>query len=156
MFTFLYIAMAFGNIDFSSQAQTLASLSGFITSMQIAALVSVVAVSCSLIFIIIEKLSYNNLCKKPMYSVQTTISKLFDNISAEKFLLELLKETKIQNNTLQNLIGELPENFSLVLNSGISSNLVPYLENLIYGMNLLNKNLKEFLKVAKDDVDELF
>lgn len=91
-----------------------------------------------------------------MYSVQTAISKLFDNISAEKFLLELLKETKIQNNTLQNLIGALPENFSLGLNSGISSNLVPYLENLIYGMNLMNKNLKEFLKVAKDDVDELF
>ena len=156
MFTFLYIAVAFGKIDFSSQTQTLASLSGFITSMQVAALVSVVAVSCSLIFIIIEKLSYNNLCKKPMYSVQTAISKLFDNISAEKFLLELLKETKIQNNTLQNLIGELPENFSLGLNSGISSNLVPYLENLIYGMNLMNKNLKEFLKVAKDDVDELF
>lgn len=156
LFTFLNIALAFGKVDFSSQAKTLSSLSGFIGSMQTAALVSVIAVSCSLIFIIVEKLSYNNLCKKPMYAVQNSISRLFDNISSEKFLLELLKETKIQNNALQNLIGELPENFKIALNSGIASNLVPYLENLIYGMNLLNKNIKEAVKGNKDDVDELF
>ena len=30
------------------------------------------------------------------------------------------------------------------------------LENLIYGMNLLNKNIKEAVKGSKDDVDELF
>jgi len=124
--------------------------------MQTAAMVSVVAVSCSLIFIIIEKLSYNNLCKKPMYAVQTAVSKLFDNISAEKFLLELLKETKIQNNAIQHLIGDLPNDFNTAQNSVIASNLVPYLENLIYGMNLLNKQIKEVLKETKDDVDELF
>lgn len=156
LFTFLNIALAFGKVDFSSQAKTLSSLSGFIGSMQTAALVSVIAVSCSLLFIIIEKLSYNNLCKKPLYEVQNSISRLFDNISSEKFLLELLKETKIQNNALQNIIGELPENFKVALNSSVASNLVPYLENLIYGMNLLNKNVKESIKSTKDDVDELF
>ena len=125
--------------------------------MHTAALVSVVAVSCSLIFIIFEKLAYNNLCKKPLYAAQSAISKLFDNISSEKFLLELLKETKIQNNALQNLISELPENFKVALNSGIASNLVPYLENLIYGMNLNNKNIKEAIAAnKKDDVDDLF
>ena len=51
LFTFLNIALAFGKVDFSSQQNTLNSLSGFIGSMQTAALVSVVAVSCSLIFI---------------------------------------------------------------------------------------------------------
>lgn len=156
MFTFLYIALAFGEINFTSQTATLSSLSSFINSMQTAALVSVIAVSCSLFFIIFEKVSYNNLCKKPLYTAQTIISRLFDNITSEKFLLELIKETKIQNNTLQNLMGEMPSNFNVALNSGIASNLVPYLENLIYGMNLLNKNLKEFLKETKDDVDELF
>lgn len=156
LFTFLNIALAFGKVDFSSQTKTLSSLSGFIGSMQTAALVSVIAVSCSLIFIIFEKVSYNNFCKKPMYAVQNAVSSLFDNISSEKFLLELLKETKIQNNSLQNLIGELPENFKIALNSGIASNLVPYLENLIYGMNLLNKNIKDAVKGSKDDVDELF
>ncbi len=157
LFTFLNIALAFGKVTFESQDKTLASLSGFIGSMQTAALVSVVAVSCSLIFIIFEKIAYNNLCKKPLYAAQSAISKLFDNISSEKFLLELLKETKIQNNALQNLITELPENFKVALNSGIASNLVPYLENLIYGMNLNNKNIKEAIAAnKKDDVDDLF
>ncbi len=157
LFTFLNIALAFGKVTFESQEKTLASLSGFIGSMQTAALVSVVAVSCSLIFIVFEKLAYNNLCKKPLYAVQSAVSKLFDNISSEKFLLELLKETKIQNNALQNMVADLPENFKVALNSGIASNLVPYLENLIYGMNLLNKNIKEAIAAnKKDDVDDLF
>ncbi len=61
------------------------------------------------------------------------------------------------NNALQNLITELPENFKVALNSGIASNLVPYLENLIYGMNLNNKNIKEAIAAnKKDDVDDLF
>lgn len=156
LFTFLNIAIAFGKVDFNSQTETIGSLAGLIASMQTAALVSVIAVGCSLIFLLIEKLSYNALCKKPLYLVQNAMSKLFDNISSEKFLLELLKETKIQNNALQHIIGELPENFKVALNSSIASNLVPYLENLIYGMNLLNKNLKEVIKDKKDDVDELF
>ena len=157
LFTLLNIALAFGKVSFASQAQTLSSLSGFIGSMQTAALVSVVAVSCSLLFIIFEKISYNALCKRPLYAVQNGISSLFDNISSEKFLLELLKETKIQNNALQNIISELPENFKVALNSGIAGNLVPYLENLIYGMNLLNKNIKEAIATnKKDDVDDLF
>ena len=157
LFTFLNIAIAFGKIDFSSQEQTILSVAGLMSSMQVAALVSVFAVGSSLIFIIVEKLSYNVFCKKPLYAVQDRIAKLFDNISSEKFLLELLKETKIQNNALQHLIGELPDNFKIALNSGIAGNLVPYLENLIYGMNLLNKQMKEVAKSnKKDDVDELF
>ena len=125
--------------------------------MQTAALVSVIAVGCSLLFIIFEKIAYNNLCKKMLYKVQDVIARLFDNISSEKFLLELLKETKIQNNSLQHLITELPENFKIALNSGIASNLVPYLENLIFGMNLLNKNIKDAIAdKKKDDVDDLF
>ena len=82
---------------------------------------------------------------------------LFDNISSEKFLLELLKETKIQNNSISNLITSLPDNFKVALNAGIASNLVPYLENLIYGVNQLNKNMKEVAKNSKSDyVDDLF
>ncbi len=157
LFTFMNIALAFGNIDFSSQENTLSSLSGFIGKMQIAALVSVVAVGCSLIFIIVEKLAYNNLCKKNLYLVQNRFTSLFYNVSAEKFLLELLKETKIQNNSLQHMITELPDNFKVSLNSSVASNLVPYLENLIFGLNVLNKKIKEVASSGKsDDVDELF
>lgn len=157
MFTFLNIAVAFGKLDFSSQETILSSVAGLMSSMQTAALVSVFAVSASLIFIMIEKISFNRLCESELGKVQTTISRLFDNISSEKFLFELLKETKIQNNALSNLMTAMPDHFKIALNSGIASNLVPYLENLIFGINQLNKGMKEVAKSSKgDDVDDLF
>lgn len=158
LFTFLNIAIAFGKIDFSTQERTISSVANLMSSMQVAALVSVFAVGSSLIFTIIERILYNNICKKYLMKCQETISKLFDNISAEKFLLELLKETKIQNNSLQHLVSGIPDNFKVALNSGIASNLVPYLENLIYGINLMNKQLKEAEKNQGkgDAVDDLF
>ena len=86
------------------------------------------------------------------------MGKLFNNISSEKFLLELLKETKIQNNSISNLITSMPQQFKAALNSGIASNLVPYLENLIFGLNEVNKSMKEVVKNSGrgDDVDDLF
>ncbi len=157
MFTFLNIAIAFGKLNFTSQEAILSSVSDLMSSMQAAALVSVFAVSVSLIFIMIEKITYNRLCETELNKVQTTISHLFDNISSEKFLFELLKETKIQNNALTNLIAAMPEHFKVALNSGIASNLVPYLENVIFGLNQLNKGIKEVAKSRKiDDVDDLF
>lgn len=157
LFTFLNIAIAFGKIDFSSQEATIASVANLMSSMQIAALVSVFALCASLIFIVYEKFAYAIWCHGPFARVIDVIGKLFDNISSEKFLLELLKETKIQNNALQHLITELPNHFKVALNSGIAGNLVPYLENLIFGMNLMNKQMKEMAKATKSDaVDDLF
>ena len=158
LFTFLNIAIAFGRIDLSSQEATVNSMSGLMASMQIAALVSVVAVGSSLLFIIFERIANNFLCKIPLENVEKDISSLFDNISSEKFLLELIKETKIQNNSIQNLITAMPDNVKIGFNSGITTNLVPYLENLIYGLNQLNKNLKDrFSSLSgNDDVDSLF
>ena len=71
---------------------------------------------------------------------------------------ELLKETKIQNNSISNLITSMPQQFKAALNSGIASNLVPYLENLIFGLNEVNKSMKEVVKNSGrgDDVDDLF
>ncbi len=157
LFTFLNIAIAFGKIDFSSQEKTISSVANLMTSMQVAALVSVFAVGSSLLFLIIEKVTYNNVCKRTLHKCQDLISKLFDNVSSEKFLFELLRETKIQNNNLQHLMTGMPEHFKVALNSGIASNLVPYLENLIFGVNLLNKQMKESAKKGGgDEVDELF
>lgn len=157
LFTFMNIAIAFGKINFSSQEQTLSSVSGLMQSMQTAALVSVIAVGSSLIFLLFERIAFQKLCKGPVSRCEDVMGKLFDNISSEKFLLELLKETKIQNNSIQNLITAMPDQFKVALNSGIASNLVPYLENLIYGINQVNKNMKEAAKGTKiDDVDDLF
>lgn len=158
LFTFLNIAIAFGKIDFSSQEKTIASVAGLMSNMQIAALVSVIAVGSSLIFLMFERISFQLLCKKPLSMCEDFMGKLFDNISSEKFLLELLKETKIQNNSISNLITAMPQHFKVALNAGIASNLVPYLENLIFGVNQMNKNIKEFAKNGgkSDDVDDLF
>ena len=158
LFTFLNIAIAFGKIDFSTQEKTIASVAGLMSSMQTAALVSVIAVGSSLLFLMFERISFQAMCKKPLSMCEDLMGKLFDNISSEKFLLELLKETKIQNNSISNLITAMPQQFKVALNSGIASNLVPYLENLIFGINKMNKNMKEVAKQGgkSDDVDDLF
>lgn len=156
LFTFLNIAIAFGKIDFSTQEKILSSVAGLMARMQVAALVSVFAVGASLIFIITEKLLYARLIAGPLSQVEDLVGKLFDNISSEKFLFELLRETKIQNNSISNLIFAMPNQFKVALNSGIASNLVPYLENLIFGINQMNKQLKENAKSGGDSVDDLF
>lgn len=157
LFTFLNIAIAFGKIDFSTQEKTISSVAGFMTTMQTAALVSVVAVGSSLIYLSIEKLLYNKMCRTPLEHIKKITGTLFASISAEKFLYELLRETKIQNNSNENLMNAIPDEFKTALNASMASNLVPYLENLIYGLNQLNKQLKETAKTNKSDVvDDLF
>ena len=159
LFTFLNIAIAFGKLDFTSQEKTIASISSFMTSMQIAALVSVVAVGSSLIYIMIERILYSKMCKAPLVKIQEIMGSLFASISSEKFLYELLRETKIQNNSASNLMTNIPSQFKTAFNASMASNLVPYLENLIFGLNQLNKQMKEVAKASKssgDDVDDLF
>ncbi|MBO7672116.1 hypothetical protein J6S88_01780 [bacterium] len=155
LFTFLNIAIAFGKVDFSNQTTTIASISGLMASMQIAALVSVIAVGSSLIYILLENTMYAMICRPKINAVEEKIAMLFDNISSEKFLLELLRETKIQNNSSSNLVSSIPDSFQSAINSGIASNLVPYLENLIFGINQMSKQLKTIAKKT-DDVDDLF
>ena len=158
LFTFLNIAIAFGRIDFSTQEKTIASVSNFMVSMQTAALVSVIAVGSSLIYLMIERIMYNKMCKTPVNKIQEIMGGLFASISAEKFLYELLRESKIQNNSTSNLMSDIPSQFKTAFNSTMATNLVPYLENLIFGLNQLNKQLKESLKEKKatDVIDELF
>lgn len=155
LFTFLNIAIAFGKIDFSSQERTISSVASLMSSMQTAALVSVIAVGSSLIFLLVERITFQILCKKPLSLCENFMGQLFDNITSEKFLYELLKETKIQNNSVSNLVASMPDNFRVALNSGIAANLVPYLENLIFGISEVNKSMKQVAK-RNDDVDDLF
>ena len=69
----------------------------------------------------------------------------------------MLRETKIQNNNSSNLIEGMPDKFKTAFNASMASNLIPYLENLIFGLNQLNKQLKESAKSGRsDEVDELF
>lgn len=156
LFTFMNIGIAFSRVNFSSQEATLQSVSSLMASMQIAACVSVLAVSTSLLFLLIERLLFNNMCKIPLQQIQETLSKLFDNISSEKFLIELLKETKIQNNNTKNLLTLLPNQFKDALDKSLQTSLVPYLENLIFGLNKLQEKGLLQNKKGSDVVDDLF
>ena len=125
--------------------------------MQTAALVSVIAVGSSLVYLMIERILYNKICKIRLNKIQEIMGSLFASISSEKFLYELLRETKIQNNSAANLMSTMPNQFKTAFNASMATNLVPYLENLIFGLNQLNKQLKETAKSGKSDVvDELF
>ncbi len=162
LFTFLNIAIAFTKVDFATQDSTIASVSNLMSGMQIAALCSVLAVSFSLVFILVEKLSYNKLCKLPLNSVQELLYSLFDNTSSEKFLIELLKETKVQNSNLTGLLGVLPEKFKVSFENSMTKSVTPYLENILYGINTLNDSIKNLKIIAQknndggDIVDKLF
>ena len=162
LFTFLNIAIAFTRVDFSNQETTISSVANLMSSMQVAALCSVLAVSASLIFMLFEKIYYNKMCRVPMLRVQELLYGLFDNISSEKFLIELLKETKIQNSNLTGLLNKLPEQFRVALDSSVAKSIVPYMENLLFGINNLNDSIQK-LKIQDkhtgsdgDVVDKLF
>ncbi len=158
LFTFMKIAIAFGMIDFSSPEKTINSVAAFMQGMQAAAFVSVVAVSSSLIYLLVEKGLFQLLCKKPLAKIQNIVGELFASITSEKFLYELLRESKVQNNSAANLIEKIPKQFKSAFNETMAANLVPYLENMIFGLNQLNKQMKEVAKGAKggDEVDGLF
>lgn len=163
LFTFLNIAIAFTHVDFSNQDTTLMSVTGLMSSMQIAAMCSVLAVSASLFYMFFEKLYYNKLCKQPLAKVQENIYSLFENVSSEKFLIELLQETKIQNNNLSRLLSNLPNQLKDAFEKSVTKDIVPYMENMLFGINNVNSSIKQ-INVTKinnnndggDVVDKLF
>ena len=158
LFTFMKIAVAFGLIDFSSPDKTINSVATFMTGMQAAAFVSVVAVSSSLVYLIIEKAFYQRLCRNPLGKISNNMGELFASITSEKFLYELLRESKVQNNSNAHMVSTIPKQFQSAFNETMAANLVPYLENLIFGLNQLNKQMKEVAKARSggDEVDGLF
>ena len=153
-FTFLKMAFAFTEVNFSSETNVGASLNGLIANIQIAALCSVFAVGFSLLFMFIEKILYNRMCKKYYLDIQKQFIRLFDVVTSEKFLIDLVKESKIQNVTNEKLLKSLPENFAKAIEKSIGETTLPYLENILYSLNKLNENFDN--NSGNDVVDKLF
>ena len=130
------------------------SLNGLIANIQIAALCSVFAVGFSLLFMFIEKILYNRMCKKYYLAIQKELIRLFDVVTSEKFLIDLVKESKIQNITNERLLKALPQDFAKAVSAGISETTTPYLENILYSLNKLNESLNK--NSGGDVVDKLF
>ena len=122
--------------------------------MKVAAMISVVAVGTSILFMIIERILYKNLCSAPLAAFQAEMNKLFDNISSEKFLIELLKESKLQNSSLNKAFESIPAQMKSAFDKSFKESLVPYLDNLIFSVNKLQENLNK--KASKGILDDLF
>lgn len=152
-FTFLKMAFAFTAVSFSIDANVGESLNGLLANIQIAALCSVFAVGFSLLFMFIEKILYNKMCKKYYLLIQKEFIRLFDIVTSEKFLIDLVKESKIQNLTNEKLLKAMPENFAKAFEKSLSETTLPYLENILYSLNKLNEG---FDKGNGDVVDKLF
>lgn len=152
-FTFLKMAIAFTSIDFSVNA-TENSLNGLISGIQIAALCSVFAVGYSLLFMFIEKILYNRKCKKYYLLIQKEFIRLFDVCTSEQFLLDLVKESKIQSINNEKILKTLPEEFAKSVSKSIGEITTPYLENILYSLNKLNESIDK--GSGGDVVDKLF
>lgn len=153
-FTFLKMAIAFTSVNLASGENAAESLNGLIGNIQIAALCSVFAVGFSLLFMFIEKIMYNRLCKKYYLAIQKEFVRLFDIVTSEKFLIDLLKESKLQNSTNEKTLKSLPENIAKAVTAGISETTTPYLENILYSLNKLNESFNK--DNGGDVVDKLF
>lgn len=152
-FTFLKMAMAFAVIDLSfKNAEN--SLDGLLGNIKIAALCSVFAVGLSLLFMLIEKIAYNKLCKKYYLLIQKEFIRLFDICTSEQFLLDLVNEYKAQNSNNEKFIKTLPESLSKSLEKAVTDSAVPYLENILYSLNKLNDLIGK--NGNGDIVDRLF
>lgn len=156
LFTFLHISLAFAKVNFSTQEATIASVSALMGAMKVAAMISVVAVGTSIIFMIIERLIYKTKCQVPLSEFQLELNKLFDNISSEKFLVELLKESKMQNNSMNQVFNELPEQMKIAFEKSFNASLVPYLDNLIFSVNKLQENIEKGSKGSSNILNDLF
>ena len=135
--TFLFIAIGFSKVNFASENSTVSSISNLMVTMKTAAMISILAIGSALAFIVIEKILYYFFCKKPLNLLQLKVNRLFEKITPEKFLIELLKETQKQNTLSENLLTNLPQNIKQSMEQSIKSSVVPYLENII---SILNEN----------------
>lgn len=154
LFTFLHISIAFSKVNFATQEATIASVSSLLASMKIAAMISVVAVGTSIIFMIIERILYKNMCKTPLNAFRLEMNKLFDSITSEKFLVDLLRESKLQNSALNQAFNTLPVQMKEAFDKSFKESLVPYLDNLIFSVNKLQENIKK--KGSQGILDDLF
>ena len=152
-FTFLKMAIAFTAVDFAS-SEIEGSMNGLITNIQMAALCSVFAVGFSLLFLFVEKILYNRKCKKYYLLIQKEFIRLFDVCTSEQFLLDLVKESKLQNLTNEKTLKTLPEEFAKAVTKSIGEVTTPYLENILYSLNKLNETMDKGSN--GDVVDKLF
>lgn len=152
-FTFLKMAIAFATLDMSEQLLN-GAINNLIGNIYIAAFCSVFAVGYSLLFMIVEKLLYNKMCKRYCLLIQKEFIRLFDVCTSEQFLLDLVRETRIQSSNNEKFIKSLPADFAQAVSKSIGELTTPYLENILYSLNRIAENKDK--GSGGDVVDKLF
>ena len=151
LFTFLKIATAFGLLDFTSAETITRTVSEFVADMQIAAVCSVLAVGSCLIFNIIDKIVSALVLMSSCGRAQRTIAALFNVITTESFMIDLLKTSKIQSHENGTILKSLPKSFANTIQKDLANVIQPYLEGIIFGVNTLNDTMAK----KADSGDEL-
>ena len=151
LFTFLKIATGFGLLDFSTAETITSTVAGFVADMQIAAICSVLAVGSCLIFTVTDRIVSAIILMSANSKVQEKLTSLFNVITTESFMIDLLKTSKIQNHENGTILKSLPKSFATTIQKDLANVIMPYLESIIYGVNTLNDTMSK----KNDSGDEL-
>ena len=93
-------------------------------------------------------------CKKYYQLIQKEFIRLFDVCTSEQFLLDLVKESKMQSVNNEKLLKTLPIDFAKAVSKSIGEITTPYLENILYSLNKINESMDK--NTGGDVVDKLF
>ena len=87
--------------------------------------------------------------------VQLKLASLFNVISTESFLIDLLKTSKIQNHENGTILKSIPRSFATSIQKDLANVIQPYLEGIIYGVNSLTEQLAKKSE-SNDELGGLF
>ncbi len=155
LFTFLKIATAFGLLDFTSAETITRTVSEFVADMQIAAICSVLAVGSCLTFTLIDKIVTAVVLMGACHRVEDKLSSLFNVITTESFMIDLLKTSKIQNHENGAILKSIPRSFANSIQKDLAGVIMPYLDSLIFGVNTLNDTMAKKSE-SNDELGGLF
>lgn len=155
-FTFLKITFAFSTLNFADVENMANSMNNLIFNIQLAAICSVLAVGCSLFFMALEKVIYNIACRSKVTEIQTKLGNLFDIGTSERFLLDILKETRNKTGEDLTLVKVLPEAIEKTFSKSLTEGILPYLENIVYSLNKVQEAIAGKNKGNSDIIDKLF
>ncbi len=155
-FTFLKLTYAFSSLDFADTANMATSMNNLIFNIQLAAVCSVLAVGFSLLYMSFEKVFYSMSCKSYVVKIQTQLGALFDVGTSERFLLDILKESRNKSTNEIAMLNVIPAAIEKALTKNISEGVLPYLENVVYSLNKLQESVAGKNKGNSDIIDKLF
>ena len=143
LFTFLKIATAFGLLDFTSAETITKTVAEFVGDMQIAAICSVLAVGSCLTFTLTNNIVTALVLMSTCHKVEHKLASLFNVITTESFMIDLLKTSKIQSHENGKILHSIPKSFATTIQKDLASVIMPYLDSLIFGVNTLNDTMSK-------------